>query len=209
MKFGTRPFRTPFNGRLPALLAGLSLALCVATLALWSRSYRALDELDGTLGQWVYEVQSYGGACHLRLLLLYQERPGARGRPSQPPSFNDLELYGEGLPPAGFTVYRSRWPLRRTGRWRPDAAWFGGFESAAWLAWARDGPGRWTWVRTAAVPYWMQAILFGLPPLAWIAARCRRRAGRLVFACRACGYDLQASSTRCPECGAASGGGPS
>ena len=178
MKFGTRPFRTPFNGRLPALLAGLSLALCVATLALWSRSYRALDELDGTLGRWVYEVQSHGGACHLRLLLPYQERPGACGRPSQPPSFNDLELSGQGRPPAGFTVSRSRWPLRRTGEWRPDAAWFGRFESAAWLAWARDGPGRWTWVRTAAVPYWLPEGASAAWPLAWVLLRTRRRGYR-------------------------------
>ena len=57
--------------------------------------------------------------------------------------------------------------------------------------------------------YWVLAIPFGyllaataLPPAAWLAAlplRGRFRRGH----CARCGYDLRASTDRCPECGTA------
>jgi len=55
------------------------------------------------------------------------------------------------------------------------------------------------------VPHWMPAALFILPPLAWAALRLRRLAVRRLRMrqgqCLACGYDLRASTGRCPECG--------
>ena len=58
------------------------------------------------------------------------------------------------------------------------------------------------------VPYWMLALAMALLPaqrlFAWRGARRGRRRERLGL-CVTCGYDLRASSGRCPECGAAAG----
>jgi hypothetical protein len=51
------------------------------------------------------------------------------------------------------------------------------------------------------VPHWFWVAAFALPPvLRLLAWRRRRRRVRLGH-CPACGYDLRASTGRCPECG--------
>jgi hypothetical protein len=52
-----------------------------------------------------------------------------------------------------------------------------------------------------AIPHWFLAVCFAVAPTAYIVRRVRtyrRASGGL---CLACGYDLRASTTRCPECG--------
>jgi len=50
------------------------------------------------------------------------------------------------------------------------------------------------------LPYWF--ILGVTMPLPCVGAlRLRRRIGRQPGQCRACGYDLRATPSRCPECG--------
>jgi len=60
-----------------------------------------------------------------------------------------------------------------------------------------------TWV--LIFPYWLVAIIFGVPValslLGQYRQRRRRRWARLGC-CSACGYDLRATPDRCPECGA-------
>lgn len=51
------------------------------------------------------------------------------------------------------------------------------------------------------IPYWPIAAASSVLPAAWLGKRSvaskRRRNGR----CQICGYDLRASTDRCPECG--------
>lgn len=61
-------------------------------------------------------------------------------------------------------------------------------------------------VKGITIPYWFLACATSALPLLWLAGNCHRRIIRrrnLRGLCPACGYDLRASSDRCPECGGA------
>ena len=53
------------------------------------------------------------------------------------------------------------------------------------------------------VPYWALAAATGFVPATWLPWFARRFLRRKRGLCIRCGYDLRASSDRCPECGAA------
>jgi len=54
------------------------------------------------------------------------------------------------------------------------------------------------------IPHWFPFILTAVLPALWLVRRRRRRAAqwrRDHGLCPRCGYDLRATSDRCPECG--------
>lgn len=60
--------------------------------------------------------------------------------------------------------------------------------------------------RLIVVPYWWLVIPTGILPFLWLVAHypaLLRRFGQFPEGhCASCGYDLRASTHRCPECGA-------
>ena len=52
------------------------------------------------------------------------------------------------------------------------------------------------------LPYWFVALATGALPALWALLWWRRRHARAPGLCATCGYDLRASTDRCPECGA-------
>jgi hypothetical protein len=54
-----------------------------------------------------------------------------------------------------------------------------------------------------SVPFWFIAIVSAVPLAMWTRGHVRRRHRRTSGLCLDCGYDLRATSDRCPECGAA------
>jgi hypothetical protein len=57
----------------------------------------------------------------------------------------------------------------------------------------------------AAVPHWFIALITALLPATRLYRALRRRQQNRAGLCRSCGYDLRATPTRCPECGAIPG----
>jgi hypothetical protein len=153
-----------------------SLLLCAAVLVLWARSYRACDALvrPARAGDRYCVTSEFG--------MLVVEWEG----PAQGTVLEGWEYFQSPLP--------RRWPVRS----RPL-----GFEAYRGQVthFVRLPPST---VHGVAVPHWFAAALLAVLPAAWVVRRERARLARRRAdggLCPECGYDLRATTDRCPECG--------
>ena len=190
--------------RLPARITLVaSLAVGLAAAALWVRSYRALDQLYGSALGRGFDANSFNGQCQVRVTTQYQTRAGLYPRGPVETLARPFDVLERDRSMDNINhVVRQRWPLKDTAYWAPDPALFPRPESRRWLAGARMGPGRYTWVEVVVVPYWLVIAVAAAPPLGLVPGAARRRRRRRVGRCGECGYDLRASPGKCPECGA-------
>jgi cytochrome P450 len=79
---------------------------------------------------------------------------------------------------------------------------FAGARVATGLHGVNDSPWRYKPYWATEAPLWMLLCLAAIAPLLWISMSVRRRRLARRGLCLRCGYDLRASPTRCPECGA-------
>jgi hypothetical protein len=163
----------------------LSLLLCLATVAMWVRSYWRFDQFYRdvralTTGH-VFTVQSGVGRIAIRSLYLHApyNREGTKW------DFSTNSEPGRSLVT------------------QPNASFLGfGFYSVN----NRKMPasnitldtGRFVWF-----PHWFLALLFAILPAIRLRSILRTRRRHRVGLCPHCGYDLRATLARCPECGAA------
>lgn len=178
--------------RLPDILAGLSVLLCVATVALWIRGAGTADVMRwkrvAPLEEPPILEETFYLAFASNAVRVYH--------------FKVLQNYGA----------RSEGGIRLRSRSIPSprpAGYLDGFERVTvrheLLGFAyREGgrPGRLKGGRMIAGPYWFLVLATALPPALRLRAVLRRRGRGMAGFCLHCGYDCRATPDRCPECGA-------
>ena len=171
-----------------AMLAMLCAILCVALLLIWSASARTVYVLDRV--RWEPQSRLYREE---RLLLAQGRAMGWYCRFYIPP--NQIRL----APAAGWQLRRMHqssisvswnWTLAMARReWSdPPAGAIAGFGPVGY--------------GEAGLHLGILALLAAAPPLLWWRQRQRDLLRRRAGFCGQCGYDLRATPTRCPECGA-------
>ncbi len=157
-------------------LTALSLVLFVVTAVLWLRSYWGTQFVGRSTPSGWCGILSMGG------LLRFEDA-----------NYADTHL--------GWSYVA--YPTPAGGLWDEVAARdrYGGPLRRAGFAYARiDYTSDGKRVRRAVyLPHASLCILFAIAPAFWLKHVLRKRP-RLGF-CPTCGYDLRASSERCPECG--------
>ena len=160
--------------RIFTALSVLSLLLCLATIALWVRSYWRSDVVSYVVdpNRW-YAAMSLRG--HIGLCC-GQDSPVERGfMYAASDGTNNLTLL--------------QWS--RTVATRSRSGWFLGVGIVS-------GPSQFWGI---GVPHWFLALLFAILPAVHLRAMIRSRRTRREGLCPKCGYDLRATPDQCPECG--------
>ena len=155
------------------LLATLSLVMCVATCAMWVRSYWVADVALMPKAEWWrrYTIDSDLGLVIVSTEIL---RP-----PSDPP-------------------YWHRYPLDESITKRLRALRAG---EIPWTGFAVHSNGVAGQMEMFSAPYWFFVLLMACLPAVWAYQRWAIGNRRAVAICPYCGYDLRAMPDRCPECG--------
>jgi hypothetical protein len=182
--------QSQMSRRLINLLTLLSLLLCVASVALWVRSYAASDsfshgqlDVDGDFS----DVTGWGIETGEGGVAVSRDRLHQAGRPVD-------EL------PSGW-VWEPREPVNLTDVWVGIPTTFATRMGFFWREFQSATPYGTTWrTRSVGFPVWPLAALTAVLPATWLYRRIRRHPRGH---CPACGYDLRATPDRCPECGGA------
>jgi hypothetical protein len=187
--------------RLLNLLTALSLVVCVATCALWVRSYRAGD---------VVGLRRSDRGHHTLIDCSAQSSRGQVAFRWYRNTMTDLSTFDyfqarRAWDGAYRAVHGKFWSIQSIGggdRLRESRAF--GF---AWLRYRVNRPDYDDEAQAFVLPLWFPAMLTAIAPARWSANTVRRfvagRRDRRRGHCRRCGYDLRSTPARCPECGTA------
>jgi hypothetical protein len=165
------------------LLAGVSLVLCVGTVALWVRSCFVTDVV-----QYLWKTESAGIADQPKVLLCQTVRTLTRD--------GLIKIYQGGT----FSTVDQKIPgihYASVRRDRADPSWGGRLKP--WLGFAYEGPfpGSSSSNHTLQLPLWVIVFVTAIAPARWYWKKRTYSIGH----CHFCGYDLRATPHRCPECG--------
>ena len=175
--------------RLLNLLTALSLLLCLATCALWARTYVASDWLKHAgVGAGMTERTEWGadtakGTVRFTWKSTRMPQAGRWLGRTRGWAFQTHEAYDPSFAPSG-----AKLPNRLGFNWAAEK--YAGIDGSAIHR------------RSVRFPLWVPAAALASLPAARLYLRLRR-APREPAACACCGYDLRATPGRCPECGTA------
>lgn len=189
-----------------AMLSAMSLALWVASVVLWGRSYVWVDGVWSIREDWQLSAGSYRGQARLWFHCDYYDAPWIFDWASDrivrvPPRQKDAGAQAEWEAPA----WRDQM-IHAGASADPEIDWqWQGFRLISNDWWhglsESDNFNYPRPSRAVYFPTWVVVVVTGiLPAVALCRIVCwhrRTRAGR----CRRCGYDLRATPDRCPECG--------
>ena len=190
---------SPMLCRLVGVLSVLSLILCVATVVLWARSYRAYHGGYFATGESLLFAESYHGFvrfAHMDAGDLSSNYKSTLEAPTYRRQSGKVR-----------TPWLSDFPTG-TPRWDET------FVDASPFVWRHLGiaigrgqilapSSTWTPIPIVVVqvPDWLLTTVFALLPISWLWRRAIRVRSARSSLCASCGYDLRATPDRCPECG--------
>jgi 4-amino-4-deoxy-L-arabinose transferase-like glycosyltransferase len=182
---GTMHLVKRFCRHLFTALSAISLLLCIAVSALWVCSYSkefAMSYGWGKHGEPHLVVLGFD-VGHVRLVTKV-----------------DHDHWNE-YSPRGFWVTYDPHTARNDSEcvlWYDiyDIWHSGGF----FFTGGKGGPTECV-LQLLVIPPWFLVALTALLPIAWLLCRIFLRRRYPLGHCRVCGYDLRATSDRCPECG--------
>jgi hypothetical protein len=185
--------------RLFTALSAVSLLLCVASLVVWYRSYFVTDEIvwlkghDGNIGEQAEENRWYARSWSGGFLLasIYERWNMPEGRLGS--RHNIRWATRSQFPPHADPVVLFFGPIRLRY----------GFGAASRSFVQPPYSQRVSRLREIEFPTYASTILTAILPALWIVRRLPKQRRGQVGLCRTCGYDLRASTERCPECGTA------
>jgi hypothetical protein len=174
-----------------------TIAICCSTLLLvlaaadWAYSLRNSETFTRVRGRGVYAIDNYKGEISLWAGELtafawapdgwshaHWDAPNARSAKD----FNIINPTGSEIWFAGFGITTQRRIPARTAELEYDDV---------------------TNVTGVVIPSWFLSLLFALLPTRALVSFIRNRRRFAEGCCPCCGYDLRASTDRCPECGRA------
>jgi hypothetical protein len=191
--------------------SAVSLLLCVATLALWGRSYWRFDGIayGGAMdaGRMLEKVDVWTDRGGLFLQIFYRRVPPERSgdyeqRYLPPAQFRRLGWGAYSNSQANLAKYS-----QESGVTRPSAAsqliafkW-ASVTGAAPVQTPTGSYSAWIWSLDAEFPFSAIVLFTAVLPAGWAVAARRTRRRRQLGRCQNCGYDLRGTPDRCPECG--------
>jgi hypothetical protein len=175
-----------FRRRFFNFLTILSLLLCLATVALWVRSYSLGDALEHVSG----------GPGRILVVEITSNLDGICVGITQPSSYIPVSPVKQ-----GWHHYTDRSaPAYVPAHWGHldpvGTIRFLGFGCDLDTEPPLDSPIREIWL-----PHWFAVLLFAILPTIRLRSILRTRRRHRVGLCEHCGYDLRATPDRCPECG--------
>jgi hypothetical protein len=182
--------RPELKRSLVILAAAASLLLCMATSALWVRSYTLGDTVDyvadaGERLRW-WSIVSVHGSIGFHFANYDDGTAGGLNDRT-----GNFSYFSDSAQETGTVV---DWVEPLAWRTRGSSSYFLGFG----YGFAETRP--WSTFRGICIPHWFLALLFAILPGLRLRAAIRSRRHRSGF-CSKCGYDLRATPERCPECG--------